>query len=171
MSDIVARRSGPFVATYALACAAFGCSSLGRSADRRHELPPLTATEARAIGCYQLLGAVRDVSPRFSLVAEPDRFARLGRIGQAITPRGSHSSARWRHWAGDTLQLIWANTIGADSTPTTSRRGVIYMDAVIARVTLVGDTLHGRADWSAERLDRFAPQSLSYNFRAKRVNC
>jgi hypothetical protein len=171
MWRILAHRSSAVVATCGLACIVYGCSSAGRSADRDQELGPLTATEARAIGCYQLLDAVRDISPKFSLVADADRNTRLGMRGRVIRSRGGYSNARWRSWAGDTLILLWGKSVLADSARTNARRPVVYTDAVTARVTLTGDTLSGRADWRGERLDRFAPQSLSYNFHAKRVNC
>jgi len=170
MSWIVARHGGSLVVTCGFAWAAFGCSSVGRS-DRSQELGPLTATEARAIGCYQLINAVRDVYPAFSLGPDVRKTGR-GASGRVISPRGGpHSSARWRSGAGDTLVLIWAKSVLSDSVRTNARPRVVSMDAVVARVTLTGETLSGRADWSTQPFDRSAPQSLSYDFRAKRVNC
>lgn len=164
------RRIKSTVASVAVVYTVSGCSHPNRSAEFDQPARPITAVEARAVGCYRLLTRVRDVSDRFSLLSSHGRAATPERHGRLVRPRGAtHDAAYWHHWAGDTLDLVWT-TVVRDST-TRNRRSITYWDALRARVALVGDTLRGRAVWNAESPLKFSPQSLSYDFRATRVDC
>jgi hypothetical protein len=130
------------------------------------EPPPITAAESRAVGCYDLLTPWRLQTEQFALLARHGLGAGPERTGRLIRPRGGYASAHWGAVAGDTLELVWTN---AQSDSTRFEPGVIYWDALRARVTLRGDTLSGRATW---RTDVGRPVGdPPWDVRAIRVNC
>jgi hypothetical protein len=159
---------GRIVRTFAsVPLALSACSPGARSANVRPDVLPLTAVEARAVGCYQLLAPVRRTAERFALLARHGRGAGPERFGRLVRPRGEYNSAYWSSAQGDTLELVWTSS-PSDST---GRPGsVIFMDALRARVTQVGDTLRGRAVWGSDVLDGSGTATV-FDLRAARIVC
>ena len=148
------------------ASALLGCSRSRHATSFRVE-PPLTVAEARAAGCYRLLAPVRNVAGELVLLTQHGRGAGPERFGRLIRPRGAYNSAYWSTARGDTLELVWTST-GSDSTG--SPGAVIFTDALRARVSLVRDTLRGRAFWGSDVLDGPGTPT-SFDFQARRIVC
>lgn len=156
--------------THTFASVAFvliGCSPAARNAKVRADLPAITAVEARAVGCYQLLAPVRRVAERFSLLARNGRGAGPERFGRLVRPRGAYNSAYWRSAQGDTLELVWTSSPSDSAEPPGT---VIFMDALRAHVTQVADTLQGRAVWRSDALDGPGTPTV-FDFRAVGIPC
>jgi hypothetical protein len=148
-------------------CALVGCAHPQSGIAVQTEPPALTAVETRTVGCYRFLAPVRDLPADLILLARHGQGAGPERFGRLIRPRGRYQSAYWRQARGDTLELTWTTT-PSDSAGKPGT--VIFMDALRARVTLIRDTLSGRANWAADVLD--APgMPTSFDFRARRVSC
>jgi hypothetical protein len=159
---------GPVVCTLACVPLVLGaCSASAHRVNGRPDLLPLTAAETRAVGCYQLLAPVRRIAERFSLLAQYGRGAGPERFGRLVRPRGDYNSAYWSLAKGDTLELVWTSS---PSDSTGQPGSVIFMDALRARVTQVGDTLRGRAVWGSDILDGPGTPTV-FDLRAARIAC
>jgi hypothetical protein len=129
----------------------------------------ITPAESRAVGCYRVVDPWVGVgTDQFALLARHGRGAGPESRARLIRPRGGHASAHWRAIAGDTLELVWTS---APSDSTRFEPGVVYWDALTARVTLEGDTLRGSTVSASDLKTRDGPPGPPRDVRAIRVKC
>jgi hypothetical protein len=146
-----------------VACTGLACGMRGGRDPLNDVGPAPTQLERRVAGCYRLLGPVRGVAEEFSLLLRHGRGSGPEREGRLVRPRGSYNSSLWHQVSTDTLELIWTT---AHSDSTRWEPGVVYWDALRARVALRGDSISGVSRW---RTDYSSPDS--FPFTAVRRSC